>query len=96
MLPFLGILTAPERAFRHLVVFKLVELWGITSPKQLVLPLSLSFAVAVLVAGATRILILWVRTRFTSSNGGNIDIEGYRRTKYPDLMKGGASTSFMG
>ncbi|MBK8725003.1 MAG: ABC transporter ATP-binding protein [Holophagaceae bacterium] len=82
VLPFLGILTAPERAFRHPVVARLADLLGITVPEKLVLPLSLCFIAAVLAAGGVRMLLLWATTRLTSSVGSDLGLDVYRRTLY--------------
>jgi ATP-binding cassette subfamily B protein len=82
VLPFLGILTAPERAFRQPLVARWAQSAGLTSPEQLVLPLSVLFVLAVLAAGAIRMLLLWAGTRLTSSVGADLSIEVYRRTLY--------------
>ena len=82
VLPFLGILVAPDRVFNHPIVADVVQAWGITSADQLVLPLTLAFATAAMVAGATRILLLWVGTRLAFASGADLGIEVYRRTLY--------------
>jgi ATP-binding cassette subfamily B protein len=82
VLPFLGILVAPDRVFSHPKVADLTQAWGITSADQLVLPLTISFAVAALTAGAIRILLLWVSTRVAFASGAELGIEVYRRTLY--------------
>jgi hypothetical protein len=56
VLPFLGILTAPEKVFNHPVVADMALAWGITSADQMVLPLTAMFATVALIAGAIRIL----------------------------------------
>src|SRR5580700_7570788 len=44
VLPFLGILTAPEAVFRYRVVARLAHAFGMTTPHQLLLPLTIAFA----------------------------------------------------
>ncbi len=80
VLPFLGILTAPDLVFKQPVVANMAQAWGITSADQLVLPLTVAFAVAAMIAGAIRILLLWVSTRLAYASGADISIEVYRRT----------------
>src|SRR3970040_1268473 len=63
VLPFIGILTAPERVFNHPIVADLAQALGIATADQLVLPLTIVFATAALIAGAIRIFLLWVTTR---------------------------------
>ncbi len=82
VLPFLGILVAPEHVFGHPIVADVALAWGITSADQLVLPLTVAFAAAALIAGAIRILLLWVSTRIAFATGADLSIEVYRRTLY--------------
>jgi len=82
VLPFLGILVAPDRVFGHPIVADVALAWGITSADQLVLPLTVAFAAAALIAGAIRILLLWVSTRLAYATGADLSIEVYRRTLY--------------
>ncbi len=82
VLPFLGILVAPDLVFNHPIVADVALAWGITSADQLVLPLTVAFAAAALIAGAIRILLLWVSTRLAYASGADIGIEVYRRTLY--------------
>ena len=82
VLPFLGILAAPEHVFNHPIVADVVLAWGITSSDQLVLPLTVAFAAAALIAGAIRILLLWASTRIAFASGADLGIEVYRRTLY--------------
>ena len=82
VLPFLGILIVPERVFSHPVVADLAQAWGIASGDQLVLPLTVAFAAAALIAGAIRILLLWASTRLAVTSGADLSIEAYRRTLY--------------
>jgi ATP-binding cassette, subfamily B, bacterial PglK len=82
VLPFLSILTAPEQVFEYPIVADMALQWGITSPNQLVLPITVAFGVAALLAGATRIILLWVSTRLAVSIGTDLSIEAYRRTLY--------------
>ncbi len=82
VLPFLGILVAPEHVFSHPIVADVAQAWGITSADQLVLPLTVAFIAAALIAGAIRILLLWVSTRLTVASGADLSIEAYRRTLY--------------
>jgi ABC-type multidrug transport system fused ATPase/permease subunit len=48
----------------------------------LVLPLTILFVAAALFAGAIRVLLLWVSTRFTFAAGADLSMEVYRRTLY--------------
>lgn len=82
VLPFLGVLIAPESVFSYPLVAQIANTWGLTAAKQLVLPLTVAFALAAIVAGAIRILLLWANTRFTVASGADLSMAVYRRTLY--------------
>lgn len=82
VLPFLGILISPDRVYSQPVVADMARAWGITSAEQLVLPLTVAFVAAALIAGAIRMLLLWVSTRLAFASGADLGIEVYRRTLY--------------
>ncbi|MDB4087630.1 ABC transporter ATP-binding protein/permease [Amylibacter sp.] len=82
VLPFLGILVAPERVLNHPFVGDVAQGLGITSADQLVLPLTLAFIMAALISGAIRIFLIWASTRLAFSTGADLGIEVYRRTLY--------------
>jgi ABC-type multidrug transport system fused ATPase/permease subunit len=93
VLPFLGILVAPEHVFSHPIVANLALGWGVTSADQLVLPLTIAFAAAALIAGAIRILLLWASTRLAFASGADLSTEVYRRTLYQPYQVHIASNS---
>jgi ATP-binding cassette, subfamily B, bacterial PglK len=82
VLPFIGILVAPDRVFNHPVVSDVALALGITSAEQLVIPLTVAFATAALIAGAIRILLLWLSTRFVVVTGADLSIKVYQQTLY--------------
>lgn len=82
VLPFLGVLSAPDRVMSQPIVANMAAAWGITSAEQLVLPLAVLFAVSALAAGAIRILLLWANNRLAFAAGADFSIDIYRRTLY--------------
>jgi ABC-type bacteriocin/lantibiotic exporter with double-glycine peptidase domain len=82
VLPFLGILTEPNRVFVHQSAQPIVQSLGLTEPKQLLLPLTLAFGLAAFIAGAMRLLLLWASTRLSYAAGADLSISIYRRTLY--------------
>ena len=82
VLPFLGVLTSPDRVFAHPAAQPMVKLLGFTTPSQLVIPLIITFAAAALMAGSLRVLLLWVTTRLSFAVGADFGISIYRRTLY--------------
>lgn len=82
VLPFLGVLTAPERIFEHAAAKPIIQALGLSEPTQLLLPLTITFGVAAIIAGAMRLLLLWVSTRLSFATGADLSISIYRRTLY--------------
>ena len=82
VLPFLAILTDPARVFAHPSAQPIVEALGLTEPKQLLLPLTIAFGLAALIAGAMRLVLLWASTRLSYAAGADLSISIYRRTLY--------------
>jgi ABC-type multidrug transport system fused ATPase/permease subunit len=80
--PFLGVLTAPERIFEHSAAQPVIHALGLTTPVQLLMPLTFAFGAAVLISGAMRLLLLWASTRLAFANGADISMSIYRRTLY--------------
>jgi ABC-type bacteriocin/lantibiotic exporter with double-glycine peptidase domain len=82
VLPFLGVLTVPERVFEQAAAQPIIQALGLTMPDQLLLPLTIAFAVAALIGGAMRLLLLWASTRLSFATGADLSISIYRRTLY--------------
>lgn len=82
VVPFLGILVAPDKVLNYPFVSNLSHTLGIHNSSELVLPLTLLFASMALIAGLFRILLLWVSTRLVHASGADLSIELYRRTLY--------------
>ena len=82
VLPFLAVLTAPERLFAFPFVAQIAQSWGIGTAQALILPLTVLFATAALLAGALRMLLLWAGMRLGLTSGSDLSIELYRRTLY--------------
>ncbi len=82
VLPFLGALTAPERIFEMSVTQPIIQILKLTEPKQLLLPLTVAFGLAALIAGTMRLMLLWASTRLSFATGADLSINIYRRTLY--------------
>ena len=82
ILPFLSVLTSPERVLEHAAVKPLTQAMGLTTADQLLLPLTVIFGLASLMAGAMRLLLLWASTRLSFATGADLSISIYRRTLY--------------
>lgn len=82
VLPFLGALTAPNRIFQHPAAQSFIQALGLTSADQLLLPLTITFGLAALMAGALRVGLLWTSIRLSFAVGADLSNGIYRRTLY--------------
>lgn len=78
--PFIGVLSDPERIYKVQAIASLAAYAGIAQAKQLVLPLTIGFAISAIVAGALRMLLLWAGTRICFACASDLSSEVYRRT----------------
>ena len=82
VLPFLAVLTAPERIFQLPAAQPFIGAAEMTSASQLLLPLTIIFGLAALISGGVRLLLLWASTRLSYATGADLSISIYRRTLY--------------
>ena len=84
VLPFLGVLTSPKEFYQHPLMQPIIQFLQLTAPSQLLLPLTITFILAALLAGIIRITLLYTMTRLSFSTGADISINIYRRTLYQE------------
>ena len=101
VIPFLAVLTAPEKFINLLTTQSIIHTFGfstlnssLTTPysalsaknilntQDFLLILTVAFALAALISGAMRLLLLWVSTRLSFAAGADLSISIYRRTLY--------------
>jgi ABC-type bacteriocin/lantibiotic exporter with double-glycine peptidase domain len=82
VLPFLGVLTNPEKIFFHELTQPIVNFLQIKSPQDLLLPFTLAFVSAALLSGIFRIALLWFQTRLSMGISADFSIQVYERTLY--------------
>jgi ATP-binding cassette subfamily B protein len=84
VLPFLGVLTAPEQVYQHALMQPVIQTLALTKPEQLILPLTILFITAALLAGVIRLTLLYAMTRLSFATGADLSINIYRRTLYQE------------
>ena len=82
VLPFLGVLMAPERAFVHPAVQPLISVLGLTEASQLLFPLTMLFIMAALFSVVMRLVLLWAQTRLSFAIGADLSTQIYKKTLY--------------
>ena len=82
VLPFLAALSDPDRLWQQPLVQLLAGRVGFTEASQLLLPVTLAFATAAVLAGTIRLTNLWLNGRLAAAAGSDLSCEAYRRTLY--------------
>jgi len=82
VLPFLAILTTPDRVFELPAAQSVIQFFGFTAASQLLKPITILFGVAALLAGFLRILLLVANTRLTFAVGADLSFSMYQRMLY--------------
>jgi ATP-binding cassette subfamily B protein len=82
VLPFLAVLSDPERLWQQPLVQALAVPVGFTQASELLLPATLAFAAAAVLAAVVRLANLWLNGRLAAVVGSDLSCEAYRRTLY--------------
>ena len=82
VLPFLVVLSDPERLWQQPIVQALAARLGFTEATELMLPATLAFAAAAVLAALIRLTNLWLNGRLAAAVGSDLSSEAYRRTLY--------------
>lgn len=80
IIPFLGVLTAPDKVFSQPILSDVAQSFGILNSEQLALPITILFITAILLANFTRLLLLWVSTKLSFMAGADLSFDVYNRT----------------
>lgn len=86
VLPFLGILTAPEAIFDNANFQSLIDFLGVNEPNQLILPITLLFIIAAFFSGLMRVILLWAQTRWSHAIGADISFMVYSKTLHQPYL----------
>jgi ATP-binding cassette subfamily B protein len=82
VLPFLAVLTDPQRIFEFHLTQPLIKTLGINNASQLLPPLTAAFCITAVVAAAIRLLLLRSSLFLAAAAGSDIGYDMYRRTLY--------------
>ncbi len=82
LLPFIGVLSNPEKVFNHPSAQFFIDLLGIRSQDELLLPFTIAFCILIFVGIALRLLLLWVQTRLGYVTSATFSSSIYIRTLY--------------
>ena len=82
IVPFLGALTSPEWVWGHRAVQPIIKMIGINEPQELLLPLTILFAITAVISGIIRLILQWALARLSHAIGADFSISIFQRTLY--------------
>lgn len=82
VLPFLAVLANPQELWNQPLVQQWAPQFGIAEQSELLLPITIAFALAAIGAGGIRLLNLWMNGRLAAAIGSDLSCETYERTLY--------------
>ena len=82
VLPFLGVMIAPQHVYSHPRAQWVIEALKVQSSQELLVPMSAAFLVFVLLSTSTRLLVVWATARLTFATGADFSFAIYQRTLY--------------
>lgn len=72
IVPFLAVLINPEKLMDQPLASSVLTALGITRADGLLLPLTIIFALAAILSGASRFVLMWAQNRFSSAVGSDL------------------------
>jgi ABC-type multidrug transport system fused ATPase/permease subunit len=94
LLPFLSLLTSPEKLFNNIHFKPIFNLLEIKNQHKLLFPLTTFFILSIIISGLIRLLVLWVQTRLSTSIAAELGMEVYKKTLYqPYIVHTSRNTS---
>jgi ATP-binding cassette, subfamily B, bacterial PglK len=86
VIPFLSALVAPEKIFHHPQAQLFIQGLNIQTEKELLLPLTIIFGVAAIIAGVVRILLHYVQLRLSYTIGADFGSRIFERTLHQPYL----------
>ena len=85
-IPFLSVITNPEKLFEISIVRRYAEVLNLNNAKELLMPITIIFIFAVAITTFIRILNIWMIGRVAAEIGGDISIQSFGRNIYQDYL----------
>ena len=82
VLPFMAVLSDPSLLWKYRLIKEVAIRFGLTEATQLLIPATLAFSCAALVAAVIRLTNLWLNGRIAAAVGSDLSCEAYRKTLY--------------
>ena len=82
VVPFLGVLIAPENIYNNPSFGSIISYFGIMNAEDLVLPITLIFIMAAIISSLVRIFVTWLNVRLSFKIGVDFSIKMFTNSLY--------------
>jgi ATP-binding cassette subfamily B protein len=82
VLPFLGVIAAPDQVLAQPMVQAVTRAAGLSTREDLLLFFTLTFVAAALLSAGLRLVAMWTQVRMANAIGADFSIKAYERTLY--------------
>jgi ATP-binding cassette subfamily B protein len=82
VLPFLGLLTSPDKVMEHELIRTLITKAGLSGRQEVLFFFTAAFASAAILSAGLRLLAMWTQVRVANAIGADFSIKAYERTLY--------------
>jgi ABC-type bacteriocin/lantibiotic exporter with double-glycine peptidase domain len=80
--PFISIIMQPDKVFDLPFMAHVIDTFGIKAGGDLVVPITILFAIASMIAGLLRLLLVWFSAKFGNATGADLSVKVFRQTLY--------------
>jgi ATP-binding cassette, subfamily B, bacterial PglK len=84
VVPFMGVLLEPETVYYHPNLQFLVNYFQISSPEELIKPMTIIFGIMIIISSVVRVFHLKYLTVLTFNSGSDMSTDVYKKTLYRD------------
>lgn len=82
VLPFLAVITSPEKVFANPKAEPVIRIFDLASPDELILPITVTFVCIALIATGLKLVTAWINIRISYATGGDLSFKMYRLMLY--------------
>jgi len=82
VLPFIAVLSNPEKVFTHEAAQLFIKILAIKSPEELLFPFTIAFGLLIFIGISLRLVLLWAQTRIGFGTSAAFSSSIYMRTLY--------------
>jgi len=86
VIPFIGVLSNPEKIYAHPIAQFFIKALGIGSPTELLFPFSVTFCLMILLSSILRMFLLWAQTSVALLTNAEFSLNIYLRTLYQPYL----------